>query len=148
VEHALRGLQEELVGIVGNPAEAPTRSIEARVERVTRMMERTSSVLAERGYARLLAWLVLSGRDVGSLAPDLFTSFPRAVHGVRTERRLAEGRQPPSLHETRLGTAMTMATLLGDALFGPLVRAAVGLPDDAAMHREFRAWMAKAIETA
>ena len=112
------------------------------------MMERTSSVLAERGYARLLAWLVLSGRDVGSLAPDLFTSFPRAVHGVRTERRLADGRQPPSLHETRLGTAMTMATLLGDALFGPLVRAAVGLPDDAAMRREFRAWMAKAIETA
>jgi hypothetical protein len=43
---------------------------------------------------------------------------------------------------------MTMAILLGDAFFGPFVRAAVGLPEDGAMEREFRASMAKVIETA
>ena len=148
VQHAMQGLQEDLIAVVRSGPEVAVRSFELRVERVSRMLERTHALLAERGYARLFAWLVLSGREMRPLVRGLFTGFPQAVHATRARRRLAEGRKPPALEDTLFGAAMTMVTLFGDALFGRLARLAVGLPDDAKAGRRFRAWMANAIERA
>jgi AcrR family transcriptional regulator len=147
-QHALAGLQRELVAIAENRPPAADHSLAVREARVTEMFERTAEVLVERGYARLLAWLVLSGRDLRPVVEGLFRGFPQAVHQTRVNRRRREGREPPELEQTRFGTALTMATLLGDALFGRLTRLAVGLPDDGETRRRFRAWMARVVETA
>jgi AcrR family transcriptional regulator len=145
-EHAIRGLEEELLRVVrGRPGHRDRLPV--RVERVADMLERTSRVLAERRYARLLAWLVLSGRELRVVA-GRFAEFPQAVHAARIRRRGAEGRGPVALESTRFGVATTMLTLLGEALFGRLVRLAVGLADDPSTRRRFRRWMARAIEEA
>jgi AcrR family transcriptional regulator len=147
-QHALTGLQRELLAIVAERPPAADHSLDLRVARVTEMFARTAEVLIDRGYARLLAWLILSGRDLRPVVADLFSGFPQAIHHVRTGRRRLEGRPPPELEETLFGAALTMATLLGDALFGHLTRLAVGLPDDAETRRRFRAWAARVVESA
>ena len=148
VEHAMQGLQESLLAIVENRPPEADRSFDVRVERVARMAEETHEVLGARGYARVLAWLVLSGRHLPPLREEFFSRFARALHATRVERRRAEGRARPALEETLFGAAMAMVTLLGDALFGDLVRPAVGLPADPEVGRRFRRWMAEMVERA
>ncbi len=148
VEHALARLEAGLIEIVHNRPPEAAADAAIRVERVARMLEAAHRVLAEHGQARVLAWLVLSRHDLGTLARKLLQGFPPALHQLRVQRRMDEGRPTPALEETLFGATMTMVTLLGDALFGPLVRDAIGLSGDAHTARRFRRWMAEVIERA
>jgi len=148
VEHAMRGLQENLLAIVENRPEEAARSHDLRVERVARMAEETHRILGARGYARVLAWLVLSRHELPQLRGEFFSRFARALHASRVDRRRTEGQEPPALEETLFGSTMAMVALLGDALFGDLVRGAVGLPAGPETGRRFRHWMAEMVERA
>lgn len=144
VEHIMRRLQKDLMEVV---SQAPVRrEISDRVERTAHMLELTVRTLRERGLARLMAWLVLSGEDLRPLVRGMFVGLPHVLHAARVERRRVEGRSIPSLEDTLFGTAMMMITMFGDVLMGPTVRAAVGLEDTEEVGRRFRRWMARGAE--
>jgi hypothetical protein len=76
----------------------------------------------------------------------IFQTFARAMHDNRVKRRIEDGKAVPSWEETGFGLTMVWIALFGEALFGPIARATVGLPDDPETGRQFRRWMANAIE--
>lgn len=144
MQHIMRRLQQDLMAVV---SQAPVqRALSDRVERTAQIIELTVQTLRERGLARLMAWLVLSGEDLRPLTRGLFVGTPHLLHAARVERRRAEGRSIPSLEDTLFGTATMMMTMFGDALMGPVVRAAVGLEDNEEVGRRFRRWMARGAE--
>lgn len=146
IAHAIRGLQENLLGVLRARGGAPARSLDERVERSRRMLDRSARLFTDRGYARLLAWLILGGTDLRRVARGLFAEFSKAAHASRVERKLAEGREPPEMEDTLFGISMAPIVLFGDALFGRLARLTVGLRGDPQTERRFRRWLAYLIE--
>ncbi len=142
--HAIAGLQRDLVQVIGTrkSGDPPER----RVARALRAFERTFQTFAGRGYARLLAGLVLNGRDLGPQMKGILGELARAAHATRVERRREDRRPPPEWDDTLFGVSMVLISLFGDALVGRLIRLSVGLPEDAATGRRFRHWMASMLE--
>jgi hypothetical protein len=98
-------------------------------------MDMVAEVYGGRGYARLLAWLLLSGRapkvarnpdkPLQRLAEAAF-----AVHSAKT---------PGARYEDTLFELQLVAiALLGDAIFGDAVRRASGIAATPAAASEFR----------
>src|SRR5439155_14935989 len=90
-------------------------------------------VLAEkRGVARLLAWLILSGRDLGPMRAGGLKPTAERMHAGRVRSAQRVGRPIPALESSLLAATFLSILVLGDALFGPVVRASIGLGSDAA----------------
>lgn len=142
--HAIRGLQRELLEILATRQTGDPPS--ARAERAYEMFERIHRLFAGRGYARLFAGLLLSGRRLGAPMRGIFSEFARTMHENRIRRRSEAGRPAPSWEETTFGLTLVWIALFGDALFGPIARATVDLPGDPETGRRFRRWMADSIE--
>jgi AcrR family transcriptional regulator len=91
------------------------------------------------GRARLLAWLELSEK-----APHVHAATQAArpleplVALAHAQRKNAEPGRHVDLAETRFLCELAAFTLLGEALFGNLVRGAFGDTSDAANLRDFR----------
>lgn len=133
-------LQVEVNRIFGEVPPAP-----GRAERTIAAFDHAAAEIEERGLARLLAWLVLAGRHEGGFRGS-FEPLVETVHTARSEQRLAAGRQPPSLEESRYGVALVLLQLFGDALFGPVVRRGVGLSDTPEVAAGLRRVLAMLIE--
>jgi AcrR family transcriptional regulator len=76
---------------------------------------------AERGAARLIFWLALSGRK--PRGSGLMGGLIEAVHRARERRALAYGRAAPSISDTRFVVALLSSVhavmpVAGDALLG------------------------------
>jgi AcrR family transcriptional regulator len=143
-ERAAEGLQRELLTILATrrAGDSPAN----RAERTAEMFARIHELFARRGYARLIAGLVLSGRNVEKQMRGTFHEFTRAMHENRVGRRIEDGKPPPSWEDTVFSLTLAWVTLFGEALFGPIARAAVGLPEDPEAGRRFLRWMADRIE--
>ena len=104
------------------------------------LIEMVAEVCGQRGLARLVAWLLLSGRGSKfALATDLpLKQLADAVHPLR-QRRHPAARYDDVMFELQLLTTV----LLGDALFGEAIRSASGMPADPRLAREFRQRLAK-----
>jgi AcrR family transcriptional regulator len=135
VQRAFETLQGELVGAF--------HMTEIGEKETVAMLERVHQTLAQRGFGRLFAWLLLSG-DVP--APDPALSHIRlvaeAAHAHR--RRRWAGKSPP-FEDTLFITMLTALAMLGDALAGETVRMSGGLAEDRAAAQRFRRWLAKLI---
>jgi AcrR family transcriptional regulator len=145
-ERAMRGLGEDLLAILATrrPGDSPA----SRAARVEEMFEAIHRLFGRRGYARLLAGLIVSGHDLRKRMRGVFGDFVRAMHENRVQRRTEAGRPSPSWEDTTFSLTTAWITLFGDALFGPIVRAAVDLPDDDDTNRRFRRWLAHRFEGA
>jgi len=144
VQHIMRRLQESLLAIV---SKAPgRRPFSDRVDHASHIMELTVRTLREQGLARLMAWLVLSGKDLRPQLRGVFSGLSHVMHATRVERRRAEGRSVPPLEDTLFGITMVMLTSVGEVLLGPSARAAVGLEDEGKTRPRFLRWMANASE--
>lgn len=139
--HAIQRLQENLFRIL-RVGEDGSRKL-GRVERTYRMLELGFQELEERGYARVLASLILSRRNLQSSGTGIFSEFAKVLHGVRAQKRLKDRRPIPDLEETLFGMTLMIITLFGDALCGSIGRSMVGLPDDAETRQRFRLWLAR-----
>ncbi len=64
------------------------------------VLERFYEVASHRGMARLLAWLILSGRAYGAMKPGVFKPAAERMHAGRVRRAQNEGRRSPELEET------------------------------------------------
>jgi AcrR family transcriptional regulator len=110
------------------------------------VLERFYEVASERGMARMLAWLILSGQGNRTLKPGLLKPAAERMHAGRVRRARDEGRRTPELHDTLCAAAYLSILVLGDSLFGPSVRRAIGLGSGADSTRRFRHWMSKVVE--
>jgi AcrR family transcriptional regulator len=107
------------------------------------VMERFYDVASRLGVARLLAWLTLSGKPIEA---DLLLPAAERMHAGRVRRAAAAGRRPPDKDETLFAASFLAILALGDALFGPAVRKAMGLGSSAASTQRFRQRLVKLLE--
>ncbi len=134
VLHGLQGFQAEVVA--GWPSE--------QVPDVEGFFERFHRMAAKRGYARLLAGLILSGRELRALRPGILRPLVERMHAGRVRANLRVG-YPAGEFDDTLFVAVLFATLLfGDALFGPLMRRSLGLGGEAAAGR-FQRWLVQTV---
>jgi AcrR family transcriptional regulator len=143
-ERAIQGLERELLAILATRQAGDPPAI--RAERAHAMFERINGLWTERGYARLFAGLILSGRKMQKRMKGIFQEFAQAMHENRVKRRIEDGKPAPSWEDTTFSLTMVWIALFGEALFGPIARATVGLADDFETGRRFRRWMAYRIE--
>jgi len=131
VAHGMQGFQAQI--LAGWPSEQ-VPDIEGTFERFYAMAE-------ERGYARLLAWLILSGRGSKGLRPGLLRPLVARIHAGRVRANLQDGRPAADFEDTVFIAVLFATSVFGDALFGPLTRRTMGLRGTAAGARRFRRWL-------
>jgi AcrR family transcriptional regulator len=108
--------------------------------------ERFFEVASHRGIARMLAWLILSGKGNRTMTPNVFKPTAERMHAGRVRRAQKQGRRSPELEETQFAATFIFILVLGDSLFGPSVRRAVGLGSGANATRRFRRLLNKTVE--
>jgi TetR/AcrR family transcriptional regulator, repressor for neighboring sulfatase len=107
--------------------------------------ERFYEIASRLGVARILAGLILMGRDFGAMAPDVFRPAAERLHAGRVRRAQRDGTRMPELEDSLFAATFLVILVLGDSLFGDGVRRAIGLrsKDSAA---NFRRWLIKVVE--
>jgi AcrR family transcriptional regulator len=127
VRHAMHTLSAQLLAALRAGNESADRA---------KLIEVVAQVCAEGGLARLIAWLMLSGR--ASKLPrttDLpLKQLAEAAHVLRKRHS-----QAASYDDTLFILQLVATVLLGDAIFGDAVRAASGVENNPQAAREFRA---------
>jgi len=107
------------------------------------VFERFFEVASHRGIARMLAWLILSGKSNRTMTPNVFKPAAERMHAGRVRLAQNQGRRSPELEETLFAATFLFVLVLGDSLFGPSVRRAVGLGSGADATRRFRRSLSK-----
>jgi len=110
------------------------------------VFERFFEVASHRGIARMLAWLILSGKSNRTMTPNVFKPAAERMHAGRVRLAQNQGRRSPELEETLFAATFLFVLVLGDSLFGPSVRRAVGLGSGADATRRFRRSLSKTVE--
>jgi AcrR family transcriptional regulator len=137
VRRAIGTLNAELIA-------AFSEAIAGAVLPAETVLDRIAGTLAERGQARLIAWLILSGREPPELDAGLrLARVGEALHASRRARHKDRKLDP---HETEFLVQLVAFALLGDALFGERLRKQEGLPSHARASAEFRARLGKLVE--
>ena len=107
--------------------------------------ERFYEIASRHGVARILAGLILMGRDFGAMAPDVFRPAAERLHAGRVRRAQRDGRRMPELEDSLFAAAFLVILVLGDSLFGDSVRRAIGLRSNESA-ANFRRWLIKVVE--
>jgi AcrR family transcriptional regulator len=132
VERAFESLQSELVGAF--------QMTEIHERETLTLLNRVSQTLGERGYARLLAWLLLSSEPrKPTIAPIRVVA--EAAHANRRRR----GSKTTNFEDTLFVTMLGALVMFSDALIGENLRASAGLSADPDAPQRFRTWLAKLI---
>jgi AcrR family transcriptional regulator len=135
VQRAFETLSSELVGAF-QVADVGERETEL-------LLDRVALTLGERGFARLLAWLLLSGKQVPPpAAPSPIRMVADAAHARRQRRWGASAGQ---YEDTLFVTMLVALAMFGDAVAGETIRANAALGSDRDAARRFRRWLAKLI---
>jgi AcrR family transcriptional regulator len=126
VRHSLQVLSAELIEAL-NSGERTTDRLE--------LVEMVAKVCGVDGLARLLAWLLLSGRESKLQASGELPlkQLADAAHTLRTRFG-----HPASYADTLFEVQLLAIVLLGDAIFGEAVRRASGVCEGEPAAREFR----------
>jgi AcrR family transcriptional regulator len=110
------------------------------------VIERFYEVASQRGMARMLAWLILTGESSRAMKPGILKPAAERMHAGRLRRAQKAGRPSPQLEETMFAATQLAILVLGDSLFGPSIRRAIGLGSGADSTRRFRNWQSKILE--
>jgi len=125
-QRAVQGLAEDLLG-------------KLRAVDLSTMLHRVEQTFGDDGFARLLAWNVLSGRTQPDDIRDQLIKHV-AESELGEDAPLAKTEQ---YREILFRIRLSALALFGEALIGPLLTRSAGLNDDAEVHREFLQWFAK-----
>jgi AcrR family transcriptional regulator len=109
------------------------------------VIERAFATLGDAGHARMLAWRVLQlpHPDDPNEPQRLLRALADVVHARRVAVAEAEGRTPPSAHDTEFVVRLAAAAMLGDGIFAPFLDASFGRANDPARQHRFREWFAR-----
>jgi AcrR family transcriptional regulator len=128
VAHAFEHTNEQLV-----------RAIAGREQSRAAIFDMIAEFYGKNGNARLIAWLQLSGRTpkqrTRTAAPRPLQRVIELAHAQRT------GARPDraiDYDDTKFRSQLTALALLGDAIFGDLIRRASGDPVGTEAARDFR----------
>jgi AcrR family transcriptional regulator len=110
------------------------------------IFERFYEVSARGGVARLLAWLLLSGRGLEPGHHNFLKPAAERMHAGRMRRAQRNGRRAPEFEESQMAASFLLIVVLGDSLFGVTARKAMGLHSDAATTAHFRHWLINLFE--
>ena len=138
VERAVGALQAELLATFTSTL-AQVRAVQAE-----EVLQRIAETLADRGQARLIAWLILSGRELPELASGV--RLRRVVKAAHVFRQARSTRGTRELSETAFIVELIAFALLGDALFGEPLRRLQGRAPSERASRAFRARLGKLLE--
>lgn len=98
--------------------------------------------LSDKGTARLLSWMLLTGRRTdNSTSGALVTEIAAELHNQRVEGAALNGRPAPDKEDTLFIAMLTASAAFGDAIIGRELANDAGL-DQVGIAR-FRAWFAK-----
>lgn len=124
-----------------------TRGMEGgKIPDAVDVTERVADALDGRGQARMIAWLALSGHQIGrsKQAREGWEGIIEATHAIRTMRQKRD--KKPSLEDTRFTVVMHSMLLFAEALIGAGSLEAAGASGDERTRKRFRAWFAKLVE--
>jgi len=105
------------------------------------MMENVMRVLAEKGHARFIAWLAMSGKE--QVDPH---HVLRSIAGVLHARRVTDHKQEAPYEDTAFAIMLAAMALLADAIAGPVLRDSAGYADDEDAPRRFRLWLSDLLD--
>ena len=137
VDRAIRSLQADLASAIVEQSGTPQPDGAALFERVV-------AVLFDKGHARLLAWLLLSGHD--PLASDESRAGWERIAEMTHAMRVAgtpKGKKAPSYEDTRFTIVLSALALFGEAIAGRATFDLAGLGRSPAVERRFRTWFAE-----
>src|SRR6185503_8118633 len=126
--HAIARMNERLENaMTGSNALAPNA-----------LLDMVAEYYGADGRARLLAWLMLSEKALEvHAATEAARPLEPLVALVHAQRKKAQPGRQIELKDSRFLCELAGLTLLGEALFGNLVRVAFGDAGDAAASRDF-----------
>jgi AcrR family transcriptional regulator len=134
VERAIRTLQADLF-------EALSR-MPAGSEQGSALFERVFDVLFEKGHARLMAWLLLSGHEE-IMNDEVRTGWTRIAELTHASRLASyEGKTPPSYEDTRFTVVLSALVLFGEAIAGRATFDMAGFGTRPRVGPKFRKWLA------
>jgi AcrR family transcriptional regulator len=128
VARAMLALENDLVACFARelgPAELETT------------LDDVDEVMRRRGQARLVAWLALTQAPGTVNRTSRLGEVAAALHGARAQL----GNDAP-LEDTSFAVLLAATSLFGLALVGPGLLRMLGLPEDEATMKRFRAWFA------
>lgn len=98
--------------------------------------------LSDRGTARLLSWMLLTGRSAeDSTSSSLVTEIAGELHEKRKENATKHQRPAPDPEDTMFIAMLTASAAFGDAIIGRELAKDAGLDQKGILR--FRAWFAK-----
>jgi AcrR family transcriptional regulator len=107
------------------------------------ILDAVFGILAERGHARLIAWLILEGKNPRDEA-RLMRALAEAAHVRMVSGGWTEGRKFE--FEDMLFTIMLVGTAaLGLGVAGEAMRHSSGVEDDPGVEQRFRNWLSALI---
>ncbi len=100
--------------------------------------------LSDRGTARLLSWMLLTGRARENTdAHNLMGEIVEVLQLRRTEYAAMKGEAPPDREDTLFMAMLTANAAFGEAIVGRQLAEAAGLDQDGI--KRFRAWFARVL---
>jgi len=141
----LQSLRDGLIDVLGE--------VDLQNPNVEGVLAAVFGVLSDRGLARLLAWVVLSGRlfpgNVAQTAEEaqLLKDISDAIHALRVKAAEDHGIPAGEPLDTMFIVYLVAAAAFGDAVFGaPLLDGfGVSAADQPDTQRQFRRWFADMI---
>jgi AcrR family transcriptional regulator len=138
VVRAVAGLHVDLIqsfaSMLGN----------AKAVAAEEVLHRVAQTLTDRGQARLIAWLILSGREPPELGSEV--RLRKVVEGAHAFRRARSQRSDLELADTAFIVELCAFALLGDAVFGERLRRLEGAAVGTQASRAFRAQLGQLLE--
>lgn len=145
------GKREDLVAEVVTHAIARfnarlIQALEGNIRRREAILDMIGEFFAAEGTARTLAWLVLSGRAGKQRGRTIGTAsrpLKNVIDMVHAQRVQAYPERTIDPEDSKFRSHLTVFALLGEALFGNLIRFASDEPTGAEQSREFRRRLAQ-----
>lgn len=142
-EALVQAVVERVMGSIHAAILESLERTEAAEDSIETLLHRVSAVISERGHARVLYWLALTGLG----PPDERGPFARVVEATQALRRRARepGQRAPTVEDTRFTLALVTLALTSESVLGTKLFENLGLPTGEATHTRFRQWLASLI---
>ena len=138
IQQAIIALQEDLVRSLSETQKGDAPDSAA-------LFEHVFETLSDRGHARLMAWLLLSGYDpFNEKARQNWEQIGQVTHALRLQR--VKGKKKPTYEDTLFAIVLPALALFGQAIAGQSTFKVAGL-DDPEAPRRFRKWLAALLST-
>lgn len=106
------------------------------------LIAKVFEALSDKGTARLLSWMLLTGRAIEiQSSQNLINEIAAELHRRRLDGAKKRGEPTPESEDTMFMAMLTTSAAFGDAIIGPFLAAAAGLDNEGV--QRFRHWLAK-----